>query len=72
MRRSKASILGTPCYMSPEQALGGQTDRRSDIWSFGVLVCEMLFGKRIFAGATTSEILTSVVRVEPDLSGIPR
>ena len=64
-------ILGTPCYMSPEQALGGQTDRRSDIWSFGVLVCEMLLRKRVFAGTTTSEILTSVVNVEPDLSGIP-
>ena len=64
-------ILGTPSYMSPEQALGGPTDRRSDIWSFGVLIGEMLSGKRIFAGATKSEILASVVRGEPDLSGIP-
>jgi serine/threonine protein kinase len=65
-------ILGTPSYMSPEQALGGQTDRRSDIWSFGVLVSEMLLGRRIFAGATKSEILASVIQAEPDLSGIPR
>ncbi|MBV8730520.1 MAG: protein kinase, partial [Acidobacteriia bacterium] len=65
-------ILGTPSYMSPEQALGRQADRRSDIWSFGVLVSEMLLGKRVFEGATTSEILASVVHVEPDLSGIPR
>jgi serine/threonine protein kinase len=65
-------IVGTPCYMSPEQALGGQADRRSDIWSFGVLVSEMLLRKRIFTGATTSEILSSVINVEPDLSDIPR
>lgn len=65
-------ILGTPSYMSPEQALGGPIDRRSDIWSYGVLVSEMLLGKRIFAGSTASEILGSVVRGEPDLTGIPR
>jgi serine/threonine protein kinase/Tol biopolymer transport system component len=65
-------ILGTPSYMSPEQALGAPVDRRSDIWSYGVLVCEMLSGKRIFAGSTTSEILASVVRSEPDFKNIPR
>jgi serine/threonine protein kinase len=65
-------ILGTPFYMSPEQALGGPIDRRSDIWSFGVLVAEMLCGKRVFGGATASEIRASVVRGEPDLSGVPR
>ncbi len=65
-------ILGTPSYMSPEQALGGPIDPRSDIWSFGVLVSEMLLGKRLFPGATTSEILASVVHVDPDLSDIPR
>ena len=64
-------IWGTPPYMSPEQALGGVTDRRSDIWSFGAVVAEMLSGKRPFSGNNTSEILTSVVRGEPDLSGIP-
>jgi serine/threonine protein kinase len=65
-------VLGTPLYMSPEQALGGQTDRRSDIWSFGVLVSEMLLGMHLFDGATRSEILASVVHVEPQLAGIPR
>ncbi len=64
-------IWGTPPYMSPEQALGGVADRRSDIWSFGAIVAEMLSGKRPFSGNTTSEILASVVRGEPDLSGIP-
>jgi Tol biopolymer transport system component len=64
-------ILGTPSYMSPEQVVGAAADRRSDIWSFGVVVGEMLSGKRLFSGNTTSEILGSVVRGEPDLSGIP-
>lgn len=68
----QGTILGTPSYMSPEQALGGAIDRRSDIWSFGVLVSEMLSGKRVFTGAAPSEILTSVIRGEPDLSGVPR
>ena len=66
------TILGTPSYMSPEQALGGPIDRRSDIWSFGALVAEMLSGKRLFPGSTSSEILASVVRGEPDVSGAPR
>lgn len=65
-------ILGTPSYMSPEQALGGTIDKRSDIWSFGALCCEMLSGRRAFTGATPSEIRASVVRGEPDLSGVPR
>jgi serine/threonine protein kinase len=66
------TILGTPSYMSPEQALGGPIDRRSDIWSFGALVAEMLSGKRVFPGSSPSEIRASVVRGEPDLSGAPR
>jgi Tol biopolymer transport system component len=65
-------ILGTPSYMSPEQTLGGPIDKRSDIWSFGVLFCEMLSGRRVFTGATVSEIRASVVRGEPDFSGVPR
>ena len=67
----KGTIFGTPSYMSPEQALGGPTDRRSDIWSYGALVGEMLSGKRLFTGTTTSEILACVVRSEPDLSSVP-
>ena len=67
----EGTVFGTPSYMSPEQALGGPADRRSDIWSFGVLVSEMLSGRRLFTGPTTSEILACVVRGEPDLSGVP-
>ncbi len=65
------TIVGTASYMSPEQALGGQIDRRSDIWSFGVLFLEMLSGKRPFTGATTSDVLASVVSGEPDFSDVP-
>jgi serine/threonine protein kinase len=65
------TIIGTPSYMSPEQALGGPVDRRSDIWSFGALVSEMLSGKCVFKGNSPSEIRASVVRGKPDLSGVP-
>lgn len=64
-------LLGTPSYMSPEQAVGNPADRRSDIWSFGVVIAEMLSGRRLFAGNTSGEILAAVIRAEPDLTSIP-
>ena len=64
-------ILGTTAYMSPEQALGKSVDRRTDIWSFGVLLYELLTGKRMFAGENAGEILAKVIRDEPDLSDAP-
>src|SRR5438874_10040325 len=57
--------------MSPEQAKGRGADRRSDVWSFGCLLFEMLAGSRAFAGENTTEVLAAVVRGEPDWSLLP-
>lgn len=67
----QGSILGTAGYMAPEQAKGRQADRRSDIWAFGVVVCELVTGKKLFPGETTIEILADVINKEPDLSAVP-
>jgi serine/threonine-protein kinase len=60
------TILGTAAYMSPEQAKGKKVDRRSDIWSFGAVLYEMLCGKRAFGGETVPEILAAVITAEPN------
>jgi Tol biopolymer transport system component len=59
------AIAGTAAYMSPEQATGGHVDARSDIFAFGVLLYEMLTGRRPFLGASVSELRMAVVRDEP-------
>ncbi|HEY3176908.1 MAG TPA: protein kinase [Candidatus Polarisedimenticolia bacterium] len=64
-------ILGTAAYMSPEQARGREADRRADVWAFGVVLYEMLSGRRAFAGETMSETLAAVMRDEPDWSALP-
>ncbi len=58
-------ILGTAGYMSPEQARGKKVDKRADIWAFGVVLYEMLVGKRLFKGDDVSETLASVIKEEP-------
>ena len=58
-------ILGTPQYMSPEQARGSSVDARTDIWSFGVLLYEMVTGVCPFSGSTVDEVLDSVKTKEP-------
>jgi len=64
-------ILGTAAYMSPEQARGKAVDQRADIWSFGVVLYEMLTGERLFRGEDLTEVLASVVKERPDLDRIP-
>ena len=65
-------ILGTAAYMSPEQAKGKAVDKRADIFSFGAVLCEMLTGKRAFAGEDVSDVLAAVIRAEPDWKAVPR
>ena len=64
-------IMGTAAYMSPEQAAGKPVDKRGDIWSFGVVLFEMLTGDRVFKGETVSHVLGGVLRVEPDWGILP-
>jgi serine/threonine protein kinase len=64
-------ILGTAAYMSPEQARGGVVDKRADIWAFGVVLWELLTGRRLFTGETVSDTLAAVLKTEVDLSPIP-
>jgi serine/threonine protein kinase len=64
-------ILGTPAYMSPEQARGLPVDKRTDIWAFGCVLFEMLTGRRAFEGATASDTIAHVLEHEPDWSALP-
>jgi Tol biopolymer transport system component len=64
-------ILGTAAYMSPEQAKGARADRRSDVFSFGVVLYEMLTRRQPFQGETAPEIMASVMVRDPDLSALP-
>jgi serine/threonine-protein kinase len=65
-------ILGTAAYMSPEQARGSGVDKRCDIWSFGVVLFEMLTRKKLFAGETISDTLAAVLRADVDWSMLPK
>lgn len=64
-------ILGTAAYMAPEQARGQAIDKRADIWAFGVVLYEIVSGKRLFRGETIPDILAAVMTQEPDLSAVP-
>ena len=64
-------ILGTAAYMAPEQAKGKPVDKRADIWAFGVVLYEMVTGRRLFQGEEMVEVLAAVVHGQPDLSGVP-
>jgi eukaryotic-like serine/threonine-protein kinase len=60
-------VLGTPAYMAPEQARGGEVDARSDVFSFGVMLYEMLAGVRPFLGDTALAVMLAATLNEPEL-----
>jgi Tol biopolymer transport system component len=64
-------ILGTGAYMAPEQTRGKKVDRRADIWAFGVVLYEMVTGRRPFQGADSTETMASIVTKEPDFDAAP-
>jgi serine/threonine protein kinase/Tol biopolymer transport system component len=64
-------ILGTAAYMAPEQAKGKVVDKRADTWSFGVVLYEMLTGRRLFSGADVTDTIAEVLKTDPDWSALP-
>jgi serine/threonine-protein kinase len=64
-------VIGTPAYMSPEQARGKPTDHSTDIWSFGCVLYEMLTGKVPFEGETTTDTIARIIEREPDWDRLP-
>jgi len=65
------AILGTAAYMSPEQARGKPVDKRADVWSFGVVLWEMLTAQTMFRGESVADIIAAVVTKEPGLDAVP-
>ena len=68
----EGTILGTPAYMSPEQARGKSVDKRVDIWAFGCCLYETLTGKRPFEGETASDAIAKILEAEPDWEALPK
>jgi Tol biopolymer transport system component/tRNA A-37 threonylcarbamoyl transferase component Bud32 len=64
-------VMGTAAYMAPEQARGEAVDKRADIWSFGVVLYELVTGRLLFKGKTLTDTLAAVLTVEPDWSRVP-
>jgi serine/threonine protein kinase len=65
-------VIGTPAYMSPEQARGRAIDERTDIWAFGCVVYELLSGKPAFQGESPTDIIVKIATEDPDWNRIPR
>ena len=64
-------LLGTAAYMSPEQARGKPADKRSDVWSFGCVLYEMMTGTRVFEDDDIASTLANVLKHEPDWNQLP-
>jgi serine/threonine protein kinase len=64
-------ILGTPAYMSPEQARGEPTDKRTDLWAFGCVLYQMLTGRSAFGRDSVIDTFAAIVNAEPDLAALP-
>ena len=69
--RMSGAVIGTPSYMSPEQARGLTVDKRADIWAFGCVLYEMLSGERAFPGEDPSGVVARVIEREPDFGALP-
>jgi serine/threonine protein kinase len=65
MRTEPGVVMGTPGYMSPEQVRGFVADHRSDIFSFGVILYELLSGRRAFPGESSVEVMAAILKQEP-------
>ncbi len=65
-------LLGTPAYMSPEQARRQAVDHRSDVWTFGSVLFEILTGSTPFKGPTVADTIAGILEREPDLDKLPR
>jgi serine/threonine protein kinase/Tfp pilus assembly protein PilF len=70
-RTQPGAVMGTPAYMSPEQARGLEVDKRTDIWALGCCLFECLSGRKPFEGKTTSDLMASVLKSEPNWDLLP-
>jgi Tol biopolymer transport system component len=71
MGTEEGMVLGTPAYMSPEQARAKPVNKRTDIWAFGCVLYELLTGKEAFRGGTVSDTIAAVLEREPEWQALP-